>query len=362
MVLTRRAAAAARSIIRWLPNEILAIVMHHLSVAELCKISLVSRLLHNIATPFIYRCLEISNIPQLKMFIRSMNNGTGTLLSLHVREFNPPDNYDALQSCTYTPAIVKDLMTVVSRFSHLETLNLLYTTAINFSELLERASFPRLTSFQYTLHSADCASVISFLRRHSTLKKLTFLENERLNLPGPIHLPHLRELNVPHNHYASFVLDDVPLTSATVMIYDPNFNLEPTWRLLRTIPQLRAVGVICGVQHFDDAAELGKVAAHIPHIEAFSARRPGLNFGPGTLLSSDAEAIAAHLKKLPSLSYLELDSHFDELDLDEIEEEIRRWSDECETLVEVIFNGQKWKWDNEVEDWTFTPREAYIVT
>ncbi|KAK7038554.1 hypothetical protein R3P38DRAFT_2906506 [Favolaschia claudopus] len=154
MVLTGRAATAARSIIRWLPNEIMATVMHDLSLAELCTISLVSRLLHNIATPFIYRCLELLDIPQLKLFL-------GTSLSLHVREFNPPDNYEALQSCTYTPSIVKDLMTAVPQFSQLETLNLLSTTAINFSELMERASFPRLTSFQYTLHSEDCTSVIS---------------------------------------------------------------------------------------------------------------------------------------------------------------------------------------------------------
>ncbi|KAK6983962.1 hypothetical protein R3P38DRAFT_2744745 [Favolaschia claudopus] len=353
MVLTRRAASAAKSIIRWLPNEILATIIQGLPVADLYAISLASRLLRNIATPFLYRCVHLSTSSKLRLLIRTMKQRTGASLSLHVRHFIPPDNDDNV-NMQYKPSIVKELTTVLTQFSRLEALDLFCTTAVDFSQLLEQARFPQLTVFQYTLGSEASSLVASFLNRHKTLKVLSLLESQACDLHGPIHLPHLHTLNLPHNYYASFVLDDVQLESVTLMVYNPHFDFEPTWRVLGASPRLTTVEILCGVHHFDDAAELGNIAKHLPHIHTLSVGRPAS--GLEILSLDDSNAIVLHLTKFSSLHSLDLDSQFNVTYFKGIEDEVRRWSGACKTLVEIAIAGDQWNWDKEKQDWVHSPR------
>jgi hypothetical protein len=86
-VLTRRAATASKSIIRWLPNEILTAAMCNCPTADLAAFCKTSRLLRNIATPLLYRDVTISEISQIKAFVRTMQQRSSSSLSRHIRRF-----------------------------------------------------------------------------------------------------------------------------------------------------------------------------------------------------------------------------------------------------------------------------------
>ncbi|KAF8135363.1 hypothetical protein K438DRAFT_1997346 [Mycena galopus ATCC 62051] len=73
MVLTRRASRAEKSIIRWLPNEVLVVVVSNLARSDLLILRRTSRLLSDIATPLLYRAISFSANAQLKAFLRTMN-------------------------------------------------------------------------------------------------------------------------------------------------------------------------------------------------------------------------------------------------------------------------------------------------
>jgi hypothetical protein len=90
MVLTRRAAKASKSIIRWLPNEILATVMVDASILDLVALCKTSRLMRNIATPLLYRAVSLATIPQINLFLRTMKQRPNSSPSLcrHVRRFS----------------------------------------------------------------------------------------------------------------------------------------------------------------------------------------------------------------------------------------------------------------------------------
>ncbi|KAJ7864466.1 hypothetical protein B0H14DRAFT_2736364 [Mycena olivaceomarginata] len=93
MVLTRRAARANNSIIRWLPNEVLAAIMADASTADLRALCSTSRLIRNIATPLLYRTVILSTVPQVKCFVRTMKRraGSSSPLARHVRQFSMTD-------------------------------------------------------------------------------------------------------------------------------------------------------------------------------------------------------------------------------------------------------------------------------
>jgi hypothetical protein len=94
MVLTRRAAKANKSIIRWLPNEILTSVMLDVSRPGLIALCMTSRLMRNIAMALLYRTVSLSNVRQIKAFLRTMKQRSSLSLPLsrHIRRFSITDD------------------------------------------------------------------------------------------------------------------------------------------------------------------------------------------------------------------------------------------------------------------------------
>ncbi|KAJ7815179.1 hypothetical protein B0H14DRAFT_3149190 [Mycena olivaceomarginata] len=88
MVLTRRAARASKSFIRWIPNEILTVAMANCSAPDLLAFCRTSRLLRNIATPLLCRSVSLTTVPQIEAFLRTMKQHSGSSLSHHVRRFS----------------------------------------------------------------------------------------------------------------------------------------------------------------------------------------------------------------------------------------------------------------------------------
>jgi hypothetical protein len=100
MVLTRMAARAEKSIIRWLPSEILTALMLQMSRLDLVSLCRTSRLLCNIATPLLYRTVCLLKAPQIEYFLRTMAERLNSLppLSHYVRQFTFFDIKDIIPS------------------------------------------------------------------------------------------------------------------------------------------------------------------------------------------------------------------------------------------------------------------------
>ncbi|KAJ7800200.1 hypothetical protein B0H14DRAFT_2900727 [Mycena olivaceomarginata] len=162
MVLTRMAARAEKSIIRWLPSEILTTLMLQMSRPDLVSLCRTSRLLCNIATPLLYRTVCLLKAPQIEYFLRTMAERLNSLppLSHYVRQFTFFDIKDIILD------LLLRLYKTVLQFSHLEHLYLFIVgdDHLEFVEmLLKNGFFPNLSTFQFIVqrHTCDLLSLFS---------------------------------------------------------------------------------------------------------------------------------------------------------------------------------------------------------
>ncbi|KAF7335736.1 hypothetical protein MVEN_02229300 [Mycena venus] len=139
MVLTHRAAIASKTIVRWLPNEILAAMMQDVSKLDLIALYRTSRLICKIATLLLYRIIHLSTIPQIESFIRTIKrrSKSSAMLSRHVRKFSIAQ-MTSTSSCSR--ASIKE-SPPFSQFSFLEYLDL-YNYTTDFMDVLCDAHFP----------------------------------------------------------------------------------------------------------------------------------------------------------------------------------------------------------------------------
>ncbi|KAK7000201.1 hypothetical protein R3P38DRAFT_3057612 [Favolaschia claudopus] len=350
MVLTRGAATAARSIIRWLPNEILSTVAQELPTADLRVLCLTSRLLRNIATPFLYRCVHLPTLSQLKCFLRTMKQRSGASLHSHVHQFYAPDKEG---SGTYTPRLLKALTKMLCQLSNLHILYILFAYPAAFTELLEHGSFPRLTVFLYTVQHETATAVVSFLNRHTTITDLTLLFIERVDLPGPITMPQLVHMNIPNHCFSSFDLDGVSLEALSIVLLPFDADMTPTLPLFHAMSRLTRFTLLSAVEHLDDATELHKIIAHLSHLQKIKISRVAGNLG--SITWAGAVEIAVELGKFKSLWSVELDSVLDQsCDAHKV---VNLWGDACELLIAVKFEERSWRWSPDEEDWINTSSE-----
>ncbi|KAK6971774.1 hypothetical protein R3P38DRAFT_3141396 [Favolaschia claudopus] len=344
MVTTRRAATAAKSIIRWLPNEVLTTIAQYLLVPDLHALCLTSRLFRNIVAPFLYRSVQLSDVFRLKIFLHTMMQRSGASLYRHVHDFCAPDSKDQSGThASYTPRIVKHLTTVLLNFSNLQMLNILVTEPMAFTDLLERAHFPHLIMFLYTVHSDTAGPLVAFLNRHPTITHLALLLNERVELPGSVVMPRLISLNLPNHCFPSFVLSGLALESVSIVVFPfevEDGNLSPTFLQLQGMTSLTHVLIHSIVAHLDDTTTLEALAAHLPQLHRITIRRGGC--GPANISWATALELATQLGKFKSLWFLELHSLLDESC--DVKKALRLWGDACRCLIMVTLNKDNWEW------------------
>ncbi|KAK6974731.1 hypothetical protein R3P38DRAFT_2811601 [Favolaschia claudopus] len=70
MVITRRALKLSRSIIAWLPNEVLSSIIAYAANSELLSLCLTSRLMRKISTRFLYRVVHLNTEKTLELFLK----------------------------------------------------------------------------------------------------------------------------------------------------------------------------------------------------------------------------------------------------------------------------------------------------
>ncbi|KAF7356329.1 hypothetical protein MVEN_00965200 [Mycena venus] len=344
MVLTRRATLASKSIIRWLPNEMLTAVMRDASKPDLLALSATSRLFRNIATPLLYRTIQLSTIAQVNYFLRTMEQRSGTLLSRYVRNITITAGHgDRLKITLSLPLVtVTALGSVLPRLCHLERLKLEVsevTPSSGFVDMLQHAQFPNLSAFHHSLRMDTAALVSSFINRHPTITNLTLTLRERLEQWNPILLPNLTVYHGPSTSIASVDFHGRSVALVSLSWYPDDFEVEQPLLQLGSIasPEI-FMAIFCDLE---GTTILGSTARNLPHVRHIHFRKTLET--PQGVSPHDALEIADLLKKFDALSILELFiDQRTEHDSERDRETIVLWGEACKTLVWIALYEGRW--------------------
>ncbi|KAJ6453794.1 hypothetical protein C8R45DRAFT_1038884 [Mycena sanguinolenta] len=347
MVLTRRAARAQNSIVRWMPNEILADIMSQSSKSDLLALCRTSRLLRNIATRLLYRIVSLSIPEQIMAFLRTMESiEPRKRLPGHVREFRIAD---IRGSESLSKRTVKSLASVLFQFHRLECLDLLLNDTIEFTDILDYARFQNLATFRYTLQTQNPTSLSSFLNRHPTVTNLTLHATvgplQRLDA---IHLPHLTVYDGPSLFVPLF--DDTSLRSVTevsLTIYALDDDVDTALMRLGPMTALHALSAVVMGVDIEISAFLTSVARHIPRTEIliFRAHNPAPFSREATLKIAGSLAELSHLVVI-GFSVDDRTEHDDR-------ETVALWCEACKSLSTIILHREVW--DCKDGHWESTP-------
>ncbi|KAJ7688081.1 hypothetical protein B0H14DRAFT_3907120 [Mycena olivaceomarginata] len=208
-----------------------------------------------------------------------------------------------------SPTIVKAITSIFSQLSNLRFLELLIDEAIEFTDMLQHAYFPNLTSFKYTIEPQTSALLPLFLNRHPTLDDLTLAQRHPIERLDPVHLPNLKCYGGP----ACFV---------------PSLTLDR------------------GCISWDDIA-LAPSSLSSRAMSSRSQRSSAVWAIHLSLVFAETLEIAAHLKKLSCLSTLDFfgDDDYGPVEHDTAAdcETIKLWGKACKSLHSIVLNGAMWK-------------------
>ncbi|KAK7027142.1 hypothetical protein R3P38DRAFT_2777225 [Favolaschia claudopus] len=313
MVITR-SAKRSKSIIAWLPNEVLFSVVAHAAQSDLLSLCLTSHLMRNIARRFLYREVLIDTVKQLKLFVRGgAKRKFIPLLSL-VRKFG------LNQNLRLGEALIGPLTSTVTKMINLRHLLLYLAKPVQLHKLLREGIFSDLLTFRYIVQPATAFEFLSFLDKHSTIDTLTFASecHSPIDFPERPSLPSLR------------VYEDAT---------DPDCCLAR----LKKARGLEVI-VILTVSHTPRAEDiLAEVSRHLPHVRVLRlrssvAKSAGLSTG-------EATEIASHLRRFTALRLLEFSAidYNTEFRLHYDRQALTLWQDVCKTISSVILNSICWE-------------------
>ncbi|KAJ7466223.1 hypothetical protein B0H11DRAFT_60269 [Mycena galericulata] len=294
MVLTRR---AYKSIIRWLPNEVLTEVMQYASRQD-------RRALPNFALdqwpgypPFV----------SLHGFLYPI--GLGIYPLLDERRRGPHSG--KMQSCAtsfcsengsyFPPNLRKELTLLLPNFCRLNSLEILSSCA-QFPELLRDGFLPNLTTFRCFVHPAQSSLLSSFVNRHPTINQLDFSDGIVPYL-DPVQLPNLRFFSAPGSLVPAIVHDNKNVVVMCIFWYVDEPSVDTTLAALGKMASAEKHAFDAHSDRSHQLSFIGAVAENIPDIYVLTCHR--LYTEAGRMSIGDALEIGDHLKSYKSLEILE---------------------------------------------------------
>ncbi|KAJ6592908.1 hypothetical protein B0H19DRAFT_1088750 [Mycena capillaripes] len=353
MVLTRR---AYKSIIRWLPNEILAEVIRYSasdSYRDLLALCRTSRLINGLAISILYRniCLTTLSATQ-KLFATLRKHAAASPRAHLVRRLKiaSGENDDDLQ---LSDDLIDDLAAVFPSFRHLRSLELLVHAPLD--ALLSDLHFPELVLLRSSVAPSFSAALRSFINRHPTLTSLELFRS-RGNLPmhgtlmpdlGTLTLPYLTNYSGPGCFASGLIVETKSLQTLTVTWYTDDPSLAPALAALGacTSPTTAtsALGTFC-----DSVSELEMlrcIVQSMPHVAVVQLYRI---ITAADRFSQDAvREIAAILRRFSALYVLKfLDSGADPDHAQWLSTDrriVKSWGKASPTLFMIELHGRVWK-------------------
>ncbi|KAJ7118093.1 hypothetical protein C8R44DRAFT_790274 [Mycena epipterygia] len=273
MVLTRR---AYKSIVRWLPNEILAEVIRCLdSYRDLRALCQTSRLINGIAIPLLYREVVLSTLPEIESFLSTLKKYAESPVprANHVRIF-------AIQALELqlSESLVDEITSMLADFPNLESLEI-FSIKNYFPNMLLHAYFPNLSALTYCVYPRYCAPLSVFINRHPHITDLVLYRptNDTQSQLDPIHLPNITDYTGPRSFLTSFDSDTTTsLKNIDLCWFPQDLNTEPAF--------------------------LEHLATIMPHISTFRFNKA---FSSACITWAHAMEISATLKKFTALTSLE---------------------------------------------------------
>ncbi|KAJ7118096.1 hypothetical protein C8R44DRAFT_189849 [Mycena epipterygia] len=326
MVLTRR---AYKSIVRWLPNEVLAEVILCLdSYRDLRALCQISRLISGIAIPLLYREVVLSTLPQIKRLLSTLKKHAESPVprANHVRDFS----LQALE-LQLSEHLFDEITSMLANLPNLQSLEI-FSAKKSFPNMLLHAYFPKLSALTYCVYPQYCAALSTFINRHPGITDLVLyrVTSDTESRLDPIHLPNLTEYMGPRCFLASFDSDTTTsLKNIDLRWFPQDLNTEPAF--------------------------LEHLATIMPHISTFRFNKA---FSSACITWAHAMEISATLKNFTALTSLEFRGLEEAPPAEgEVPDHIaaliaktaiggtivEAWGAACKTLVEVHLDGIDWR-------------------
>ncbi|KAJ7466196.1 hypothetical protein B0H11DRAFT_2048810 [Mycena galericulata] len=343
MVLTRR---AYKSIIRWLPNEVLSEVMQYASRQDLVVLCQTSRLISGLATPLLYRSIAFSTSLDLRRILFSMKGNpdrTGARRN-HVRQVSIPEN-----GSYFPPNSRKELALLLPSFLHLNSLEILSSRA-QFPELLRDGVLPNLTTFGCFVCPTLSSLLSTFLNRHPTINQLDLYQSDDGLVPhlDPVQLPNLKFFSMPGSLVPAIVHDNKNVEVMGIIWYVDEPGVGTTLAALGKMGSAKgfALDAYSGWNH--QPSFIGAVAENMPEIYVLRCHR--LYTAACRMSFGDALEIGEHLKSFKALCILEFlyfkedSEHLGQSERDDLDLKIvTYWGSVCAPLFEIALHGNEWE-------------------
>ncbi|KAF8130950.1 hypothetical protein K438DRAFT_1999085 [Mycena galopus ATCC 62051] len=234
MVLTRR---AYKSIVRWLPNEVLTEILEYLSADDLILLSRISRLVHGLATPPLYRSINLGELTAIEKLVSVLEKYRDSPVSQsrHVQEFSVM----MIDDSPMYPDLANRITAAISNCPNLRTLQLLMSKT-HLGAMLRDSHFSILRTFRYAAAPDVSTALPAFINRHQTITELDIVCGGEGNFSlAPIQLRHLTTFSGETLFIPSLICDK---TLRLVCIYylDRDF-----------VPVLERLGLMASTEEFE---------------------------------------------------------------------------------------------------------------
>ncbi|KAK6988660.1 hypothetical protein R3P38DRAFT_3291036 [Favolaschia claudopus] len=356
MIFMRSAARAIslKSIIAWLPNECLYIILECLATPDLAAMCRTSRLLRNMGTQMLYRYVTICSEVQLERFLEGFWRGVAEkespvrMIRLFVLEASAVRGH-------LIEAQGKKLTTILCNMSALEFIRL-QPYSMDYSALFQKARFPALATFHGHLRTETAVAATDFLNRHSaTLNSVTIINPYPIEFaPGlqRICLPGLRDVCTRPLLLELFDFNDVPLTKITFLTHASDADTSAaSFANLRGVSTLQNVTVLSYGDRGQRLTLLHIIAANLPHVQNLTFTEMWRNRAP--ISHDDSNTIAAALEKFDALKVLEFRNA-----VGNPSDTVVRWGNACQSLQSIRLNGVTF--ERRETDWPVTKKRAVV--
>ncbi|KAJ7842757.1 hypothetical protein B0H13DRAFT_2365073 [Mycena leptocephala] len=291
-----------------------------MDLLALCR---TSRLINDLSTPLLYRCVDLCDIAQIETFVSALEKYAESPVPLwcHIQQFS----ITMLHESTLEHSLSNRITTVLSKCLNLHTLELI-TPHAHLSALLIRVSQP---ASDHNFARTDGGGV-----------------DENFHL-APIQLHNLTAFSGDSLFLRSLVCDNT-LDLISIFFFDHDF--EAALERLRPMTCSEEVELLVKADNIDLPCFFAGVAASMPQITSLSFRKLGSS-SPGAprLAMLGAISIQMQLGKLKYLRILEIHD-FDEEPHDMTETfrvvdqlTVEKWSETCPSLTSIVLHGQYWE-------------------
>lgn len=273
-----------KSIVLWFPNEVIFEVLLYMSPMDLLALCRTSRLINDLSTPLLYRCVDLCDISQIETFISALEKYAESPVPLwcHIQQFSiamlhgsyvPLSRDTVCNPETSTPRTLEHslsnrITTVLSKCLNLHTLELI-TPHAHLSALFVDAHFPNLRTLQHALVPDVPTDLSAFLNRHQTITSLELMAagvDENFHL-APIQLHKLAAFSGDSLFLRSLVCDNT-LDFISIFFFDHDF--EAALERLGPMTCSEEVELLVKADNIDLPCFFAGVAASMPQITSLS--------------------------------------------------------------------------------------------